>query len=239
MLKKCYHSPFSNLEIVFIYGPVLIKRNTVLGLRVLPASHQFQSSESFILIHIIRGSGKRCDVYFLLTLWRRSTVSVSKPNTGLLCALAGSEVATADISLSLSLYWPVTPPGTSLRFRAIREYITFTFAVKLSFTRLPGQRLSISSSHVTEQHWIKTWQSHNRDCSALQLILSCKDRSQLPVSFLSACRKFAGVSMRAESQHWRDFSGPGPGHRPLVLTGRRWSWWLESGQHMIQYSDTS
>ena len=87
-----------------------------------------------------------------------------------LCSsLAGSELATADISLSL--YWPGTL-GTSLRFPSDQRILyTFTFAVKLSFTRLRGQRLSCS--HVTEQNWIKTWQSHNRDSAVLQLSKYC------------------------------------------------------------------
>ena len=47
--------------------------------------------------------------------------------------------------------------------------------------------------------------------------MSCKYRSQFPASFLSACRKFSGESMRVitGATGGKHFCGPGSGHWPL------------------------
>ena len=104
---------------------------------VLPVSHQFQSLESFILIHIIRGSGKRCDVIIFSAhpVEEIHCNCVQTKHWPARCSsLAGSELATADISLSL--YWPGTL-GTSLRFPSDQRILYFHFRGKIVIHSAP------------------------------------------------------------------------------------------------------
>ena len=117
-------------------------------------------------------------------------------------------------SLSLSLYRPGLLQ-TSHRLSGVRtddqrRIDTFTFAVKLSFTRLRGQ--SRSCSHVTGQNWIKTWRQHNSDSSVLQWVVKtiCPVSGKFSQHMSEVFRGEHEPRVITRATERKHFSGPGP-----------------------------